>query len=67
MPGVTKKVVLRNYRVYETPEGEEWRLPLLVSLLEIRDSRWGLQFDEEMGQIGEDDITMMINNVCVRG
>ena len=57
--------VLQNYRVYETPEGHEWKLPLLTSLLEIRDDRWGLQFDEETGQLGEDEVTHMINNVCI--
>ena len=65
IPGVTKGHVLQNYRVYETPEGHEWKLPLLTSLLEIRDDRWGLQFDEETGQLSEDEVTHMINNVCI--
>ena len=43
----------------------EWKLPLLTSLLEIRDDRWGPQFDEETGQLGEDEVTHMINNVCI--
>ena len=54
VPGVTKGQALNNYRVYETPEGQEWRLPLLTSLLELRDSRWEL-----------DDFSVMINDVCV--
>ena len=47
VPGITSGCSLINYRVYKVPEGEEWRLPLLVSLIEVRDSRWTIQFDEE--------------------
>ena len=64
-PGVTKGYVLSHYRVYETPAGQEWRVPLLQSLLEIRDDRWSLQFDEETGNLNADEITTLINNVCV--
>ena len=44
---------------------EEWRLPLLVSLLEIRDSNWAVNFDEEVGGFKEDEITNLISTVCV--
>ena len=64
-PGVTQIQSLNSYTVYETPEGQEWRLPLLTSLLELRDSRWELQYDEECDKMTEDDISVMINNVCI--
>ena len=64
-PGVTKGHVLSNYRVYQTPQDQEWRLGLLVSLLELRDNRWSLQFDEETGQFGEDEINKLVNNFCI--
>ena len=64
-PGVTKGYVLSSYRVFETPVGQEWRVPLLQSLLEVRDERWSLQFDEETGNLSADEITVLINNVCV--
>ena len=64
-PGVTNRGALRNFRVYETPPGQEWRLPLLVSLLEIRDSRWAIDFDEETMMMSDGDITEMIYDVCV--
>ena len=51
--------------VHKPPAGEEWRLPLLVSLLEIRDSSWELNFDEEVGNLKEDEITNLISTVCV--
>ena len=64
-PGITKGWELSNYVVHETPVGEEWRLPLLVSLLEIRDSNWAVNFDEEVGSLKEDEITNLISSVCV--
>ena len=39
-------------------------LGLLVSLLELREDRWSLQFDEETGNFGEDEVSVLINNVC---
>ena len=65
IPGKTKGFELANYIVNKPPVGEEWRLPLLVSLLEIRDSNWELNFDEEVGNFKEDEITNLISTVCV--
>ena len=36
IPGTTNKGEISDFRVYKYPEEEHWRLPLLVSLLEIR-------------------------------
>ena len=49
--GVTRAHDLSNYRVYETQAEENWRLGLLVSLLEVRDARGSVMFDEESGQL----------------
>ena len=65
IPGRSKGFELRNYVVHKTPVGEEWRLPLLVSLLEIRDSNWEINFDEEAGGLNEDEITNLISSVSV--
>ena len=65
VPGVTRGHVLTDYRVYKTPEGQEWKVPLLVSLLQIRDDTWSVNFDEETGQFSDDEITELINNVCI--
>ena len=64
VPGVTRTHDLSDYRVYETPAEENWRLGLLVSLLEVRDARWSVMFDEESGQLSEDETSAMINDVC---
>ena len=37
VPGVTTPAAFKNYQVYETPPGSEWKLPLLVSLLEMKE------------------------------
>ena len=64
-PGVTQGIEFNNYQVYKIPEGQEWRIPLIVSLMELRDTRWELLFDEESDKFSEDDVTFMINNVCI--
>ena len=51
--------------MYEIPLGEEWRLGLLRSLLELRQSNWEVLFDEEgENTLEEDDISEMIDEVC---
>ena len=64
-PGETKGFVLNNYRVYKIPIDQEWRIPLLISLLRIRDSNWEINFDDEAGQMKEDDISTLISSVCI--
>ena len=64
VPGVTRAHDLSDYRVHETPAEENWRLGLLVSLLEVRDARWNVLFDDESGHLSEDETSMMINDVC---
>ena len=64
-PGVTKGQVLSDYRVYETPAGQEWRAPLVLSPIEVRNQNWVVQFEEETGILQEDEATLIINDVCV--
>ena len=47
IPGITSKAALVNYTVYETKG--DWQIPLLTSLLEIRDDNWEVKFDDESG------------------
>ena len=60
VPGVTRGHVLADYRVHKTPEGQEWKVPLLVSLLQIRDDTWSVHFDEETGQFSDDEISELM-------
>ena len=64
--GNTKRVDLSDYKVYKMPAGEEWRIPLLLSLMQLRDENWIVTFDEEdtESNLETDAITTMINNVC---
>ena len=64
VPGETNPSAFKSYQVYDTPAGQEWRFPLLVSLLELRDSRWQVDFDEETLKMSEEEIDTMIANVC---
>ena len=58
---------MRDHQVYKTPEGEEWRLPMLVSLLEIREENWEILYDDEEeneSAPGVNDVKDMIDEVC---
>ena len=63
IPGVTEKIALYDFNVYDIPE--EW-IPLLLSLLEMREERWSVQFDEELDDmLPNDAIKTMIERVCL--
>ena len=66
-PGETSSSLLKSFMVYEAPEEARWKIPLLESLIEIRDQRWEVLFDEENieGRLSEDDVTTMINQLCI--
>ena len=66
IPGITKPADISEQRVYKYEEMEIWKVKLLCSLLEIRDQRWEILFDEEegTGSLRPDDITAMIDNIA---
>ena len=63
-PGLTSKVILENYKVYKIPEGEEWRVPLIESLLEVKAGNWAIEFDEEEDNFNGDAVTLMLDRAC---
>ena len=65
IPGKTGQGSLSEYNVYNIPSGEEWRVPLLKSLIEIREKRWEVQFSEEGDEtLNDDAIKLMIDRAC---
>ena len=66
IPGITKPAAISDHRVYKFEEKEKWKIKLLSSLMEIRDHRWEILFDEEdgTGSLLPDDIIYMIDNVA---
>ena len=66
IPGTTNKLTLKEYNVYQTPQGEEWRAPLVTSLLKIKEDQWKIDFDQE-GEVflPNDVIKIIIDRVCV--
>ena len=64
-PGTTRIHMLNNYRVYTTPEDEAWKLPLMISLQDIKSQNWEVLFDEECDeQIQDNDLIAMIDEVA---
>ncbi len=64
IPGATTKFQLKDYRVYKCPVQEEWKIALLRSLIELRDGRWHIVFDEEDESLNNNQLCLMIEDVC---
>ena len=66
IPGVTSQLVLKTYVANPIPEGQDWRVPLLHSLFEMRSQNWIVTFDEEDGpkNLEGNVIEEMINRTC---
>ena len=50
--------------MYKIPEGEEWRVPLIESLLEVKAGNWAIEFDEEEDTLNGDAVTLMLERAC---
>ena len=61
---MTKHYHFKDSNTYEIPAGKEWKIGLLSSLLEIQDGKWMISFDEEGEGITEDEVKLMIDDVC---
>ena len=66
-PRTTTKHSLNAYRAYEVPKGQEWKIALLSSLLQIREGEWTVTFDEESHESKFEDeaINKMIDFLCI--
>ena len=68
IPGVTSKQSFSNYEAYQVPAGQEWKLPLLISLIKIREGAWTINFDEEDTDdlANNTNVDNMIKDVCTQ-
>ena len=66
-PGVTLKHSLKDYKAYEVPAGEKWKIGFLASLIKIREGQWNISFDEEDGltNFPDKEINRMIEELCI--
>ena len=67
VPGITHHSVLNNASVYSVDKENLCRIPMLRSLLSIRDDQWEIRFNDENDEvvsIEDDDINEMIEDVC---
>ena len=62
-PRELKPYLLRECVVH--PPQDEWTVPLLRNLLEVRNKNWEVVFDEETGDVAEmEDVAFMIGAIC---
>ena len=52
---------LKTWRVY--PPKDNWTVPLLTSLLELKAGNWEVAFDDEDDSLQEDEVDFMIEAV----
>ena len=55
---------MKKLYIYDIPDGQEWKIGLLSSLLEIRDEKWVVLFDNEGEGLIDDEVKQMIDGVC---
>ena len=63
-PGITSKYKLKTFRVYSVPNNQHWRIGMLHSLIELRENKWHITFDDEQQNIDKSQISLMIEDVC---
>ena len=44
LPGTTKVSAIKNFRMHPVPRDQEWKVPLLMSILAIQDEEWEIPF-----------------------
>ena len=65
--GHSNKHLLKQFSAYPVPEESKWKIKFVESLIEIRDQRWEVLFDEEEdgGKLSENEVTTMIDRWCI--
>ena len=54
---------LKAWKVYQ--QVDEWTVPLLRNLLEVRGDNWEVIYDDEAEEVAtDDDISFMIETIC---
>ena len=53
----------KEWRVYAAQD--DWTVPLLWNLLQVRGDKWEILYDDEAGTVAEDEeVEFMINAIC---
>ena len=54
---------LKDWRVF--PPQDEWSIPLLRNMLEIRNDKWEAVYDDETGEcVTDDELDFLMNAIC---
>ena len=64
IPGLTTKASLKNYTVYTEPEGQDWKVGLIKGILDVREKRWEVLFDEECDGLNDEELKLIIHEAC---
>ena len=56
VPGVTKVSAVKNHTLFKVPDGDEWKVPLLHSLLAVRAGDFDITFEDNDADDNEHDV-----------
>ena len=64
VPNTNQAASLRKATLYSVPVAQEWKIPLIHSLLEVQAGKATIGFDEDEANDDEDMIKTILNEVC---
>ena len=66
IPGVTRAAAVKEKCLDRIPCGDEWKVPLLYSLLAIREGDFVIPFDDEVDSDEDNEIMKeILENICI--
>jgi F0F1-type ATP synthase epsilon subunit len=64
IPGVTLKSAIKHHKIYLMPEGHEWKIALIKGILEVREEKWEVLFDDENECLNDEDLQLILDHAC---
>ena len=65
-PGITQAGTVRKFTLFKVPDGQEWKVPLLHSLLSVKAGEFTIPFDDDSEEIKEADVVDdILRDICI--
>jgi hypothetical protein len=64
IPGVTLKSAIKCHKIYTMPEGHDWKISLIKGIMEVREEKWEVLFDDENECLNDEDLQSILDHAC---
>ena len=65
VPGITKAVEIKKHTLFTVPEADQWKVPLLHSLLKVKSGELAISFDDDDLEDVDRDIPLdILSDIC---